>query len=147
MKMFHSRTILIAGYSSSKLNWLYVPFRSQLQFRLQTNNDTRQMVFSSILSMRQRFNQAENRKLEEAARILLKHITDDFEVSKSSEIPWPSSVEYLKEAKESIPSGLMEFLALVIISNRLSSKCSYEVLKTCTSFAVDIGSACTKGRC
>jgi hypothetical protein len=106
-----------------------------------------QMVFSSILSMRQRFNQAENRKLEEAASILLKHITDDFEVSKSSEIPWPSSVEYLKEAKESIPSGLMEFLALVIISNRLSSKCSYEVLKTCTSFAVDIGSACTKGRC
>jgi hypothetical protein len=105
------------------------------------------MVFSSILSMRQRFNQAENRKLEEAARILLKHITDDFEVSKSSEIPWPSSVEYLKEAKESIPSGLMEFFALVIISNRLSSKCSYKVLKTCPSFAVDIGSAYTKGRC
>jgi hypothetical protein len=31
---------------------LAVPFRSQLQFWLRTNDDTRQMVFSSRLSMR-----------------------------------------------------------------------------------------------
>jgi hypothetical protein len=45
---------------------------------------------------------------------------------------------HLKEAKESYPSGLVEFLALVIINNRLSAKCSYKVLRTCTSFAARV---------
>jgi hypothetical protein len=126
-------------------------FGAQLKFWLPTNNNRSQLIFSSRLSTGEAVEAAfesgtsEKRKLEDAACILRRNILSDFQNSKSSEMPWPPSADYLKDLKDVVPVTLTHFLSLVI-STRPSSKCLSTVLRKCSSFAQDICSATTGGK-
>ena len=140
-----------AEYRAEKLKeQLASFFGKELTFWLPSNNNRSQLVYSSRLSTGEAVEAAfesatSEKKLEEAASILRKSITDQYEKSKSTEMPWPPSAEYLEKLKDLVPDILTDFL-LLVISNRPSSKCSATVLRKCTSLSEDICSATTRGQ-
>jgi hypothetical protein len=128
---------------------LTAKYSSQLQFWLPQSSCKSELVFSSKLDVGEAVEAAfeastsESRILQHAASILRRDVKEGF--SKTSNMPWPPSAEFLQSKCNFVPQSVTDFLAQVISGKSLCQS-SDKAQLLAKSFSEDLCSAVTQGR-